>query len=216
MRYEHLFSPLKINNMLFKNRMAASNSLPHFTQGPEKYPNDAIIEHLAMIAKNGAAFVTFADWSDASVRSFGHGDICHFPVYDLFDPALESCMNQLTDAIHFYGSKVSIALNVKAPMGYGVYDREELAMPEGFEEMFLIASFGISQFIQEAILSLLPYECLYKICDHICFHRNVLTVPAVDRSHEDHRSHIQSADHPETACDQDCTSSTVCRHCFRL
>ena len=30
-------------------------------------------------------------------------------------------MNQLTDAIHFYGSKASISVQVTAPQGYGVY-----------------------------------------------------------------------------------------------
>lgn len=133
--YENLLSPIKVNGVVLKNRMIASNALPHFTQGPEKYPNDAIINYLAGLARNGAAVVTVADWS-MDLRGFGHGDICHFPVYDINDPATENCMNQLTDAIHFYGSKVSLALSVHAPQGYGVNTTDHFEMPAGMKEMF--------------------------------------------------------------------------------
>lgn len=135
MKYSRLLAPIKINNVILGSRMAASNALPHFIQGPEKYPDDAIIEYLAGIAANGAAFVTFADWSNPALRSLKNSDICHFPVYDLKDPATENCMNQLTDAIHFYGSKASIAVNVTAPAGYGVYTHSETLIPDGFEDM---------------------------------------------------------------------------------
>lgn len=141
MNYQRLLSPVRIGDVVLKSRMVASNSLPHFTQGPETYPNDAIIEYLAGIAANGAAIVTFADWSDASLRSFGGmggnggGDICHFPVYDLSDPATENVMNQLTDAIHFHGSKASLALSICAPKGYGVYSHKDTVLPDVFEDM---------------------------------------------------------------------------------
>lgn len=135
MKYRKLLSPIRINNVVLKSRMSASNALPHFTQGPERYPNDAIIEHLAGIAANGAAFVTFADWSNEALRKVKEGDICHFPVYDLSDPATENYMNQLTDAIHFHGSKASIAVSVVAPNGYGVYSHSETIIPDGFADM---------------------------------------------------------------------------------
>lgn len=134
-RYANLLSPIKVNGTVLKNRMIASNALPHFTQGPEKYPNDAIIDYLAGLARNGAAIVTFADWS-MDLRGFGHGDICHFPVYDITDPATENSMNQLADAIHFYGSKVSLALSVHAPQGYGVNTTSHFELPVGMGEMF--------------------------------------------------------------------------------
>lgn len=135
MKYKRLLSPIKIGNVVLKNRMMASNALPHFTQGPETYPNDSIIEYLSGIANNGASVVTFADWSDASLRSFGNGDICHFPVYDLTNPATENCMNQLTDAIHFYGSKASVALSIKAPREYDVYAHSDTVLPDMITDM---------------------------------------------------------------------------------
>lgn len=57
-KYQHLLSPYKINNVVFKNRMGASPSRPHFIQGPEHYPTDALITHYANKARNGAAYVT--------------------------------------------------------------------------------------------------------------------------------------------------------------
>ena len=44
-KYPHLFAPLKIRNTVLKNRLTASNSLPHFLQGPETYPADPVIAH---------------------------------------------------------------------------------------------------------------------------------------------------------------------------
>ena len=46
-RYNHLLSPLKIGNVVLKNRMIASNALPHFLQGPETYPSDNVISFYA-------------------------------------------------------------------------------------------------------------------------------------------------------------------------
>lgn len=135
MKYEKLLSPIKINNVVLKNRMIASNSLPHFLQGPEEYPSESIIRHLAGIAQNGASIVTFADWSDKSLRSFSNGDICRFPVYDLDNPATANYMNQLADAVHFYGAKLSLALSPKTPQGVGVYTNKNPELPDMFKEM---------------------------------------------------------------------------------
>ena len=57
-RYSHLLSPIKIGNVILKNRMIHSRSLPHFLQGPETFPSEAVISHYAGVARNGAAIVT--------------------------------------------------------------------------------------------------------------------------------------------------------------
>ena len=134
-RYAAIQSPIRIGNVILKSRLVAANALPHFMQGPERYPSEGIIRYLAGLARNGAAIVDFADWSDASVRDMPPGDICHFPVYDLEDPATENYMTQLADAVHFYGSKISVALSQKAPRGYGVYDDPNPGIPEMMKEM---------------------------------------------------------------------------------
>lgn len=56
-RYPNLLSPLRIGDVILKNRMESTNSLPHFLQRPELYPADSVISHYVDLAKNGAAAV---------------------------------------------------------------------------------------------------------------------------------------------------------------
>jgi 2,4-dienoyl-CoA reductase-like NADH-dependent reductase (Old Yellow Enzyme family) len=53
--FGHLLAPLRIGNVVLKNRLVAANSLPHFLQGPEPFPAEPVIDHLAGLARNGAA-----------------------------------------------------------------------------------------------------------------------------------------------------------------
>ena len=57
-KYPNLLSPKKVGNIVFKNRLTASRSSPHFAQGSELYPTEPLITHYANKAKNGAAMVT--------------------------------------------------------------------------------------------------------------------------------------------------------------
>lgn len=112
-RYKNLLSPIKVGNLLLKNRMIASVSLPHFLQGNEPWPSDAIIEHVAGLARNGAAVVTFSDWSNKNQRDAAPGvseDVRRFPLYDFDDVAVENLLSQLADHIHYYSSHVSLCL----------------------------------------------------------------------------------------------------------
>lgn len=122
-KYKHMMSPLKIGNVILKSRFLSANALPHFLQGPELYPSDAVIDYLVGLAKNGAAIVTIGDWTNLNQRE-GFGDGCHFPMWDTRDPALENALTLMVDQIHFYGAKVSAATHLSAPAGYGVYDGE--------------------------------------------------------------------------------------------
>jgi len=53
----HLLSPIKIRNVVLKNRIFHTPSPPHLMQGPENYPTDAYRNHYSNMAKN-AAIVT--------------------------------------------------------------------------------------------------------------------------------------------------------------
>lgn len=123
-KYRHILQPIKIGNVLLKNRLLSSNALPHFLMGPENFPSNGVIQYQAGIARNGAAIVTTMDWSDQRQRN-GPGDSCHFPMFDLEDPATQNYMNQLADAIHFYHSKASVAIMPLPPRGYGVVKSEQ-------------------------------------------------------------------------------------------
>ena len=138
-KYKHIMSPLKVGNVILKSRFLSANALPHFLQGPELYPSDAVVDYLVGIAKNGAAIVTIGDWTNLNQRE-GFGDGCHFPMWDTRDPALENALTLMVDQIHFYGAKVIGATHLSAPAGYGVYDGEPaggmpMLSPAELEEM---------------------------------------------------------------------------------
>ena len=110
-KYPHLLSPIKVGNLVFKNRMISGNALPHFLQGPESWPAEPTINHVVNVAKNGAAMVTFADWTKPDQRQSFNEDGKRFPMFNLdHDPSVENYICQLADQIHYYGSYVSIAL----------------------------------------------------------------------------------------------------------
>ena len=127
-KYKTMMSPLKVGNVILKSRFLSANALPHFLQGPETYPSDAVVDYLVGLAKNGAAIVTIGDWTNLKQRE-GFGDGPHFPMWDTRDPALENALTLMVDQIHFYGAKVSAATHLSAPAGYGVYDNEPSGMP---------------------------------------------------------------------------------------
>jgi 2,4-dienoyl-CoA reductase-like NADH-dependent reductase (Old Yellow Enzyme family)/thioredoxin reductase len=105
-RYRHLLSPLRIGNVVLKNRMMATRALPYYLQGPETFPADPVMHHIESLARNGAAIITLG--TDA---------------YDLSDSDVHNYLAQLTDAIHFYGAKASVALTqFKEPRGYNISD----------------------------------------------------------------------------------------------
>ncbi len=113
--YPHLLSPIKIGKFVLKNRMQSSNSLAHFSQGPEKYPADPTIGHFLTRARTGAAFVTMAGFDDApelpgSPKLPDSLDMSHFPEFDLWDGQCQNYMVELIEAMHGVGSIVSGSL----------------------------------------------------------------------------------------------------------
>ena len=118
-KFPHLLEPLRIRNFTLKNRMACSNSLPHFLQGPEAYPAESVIQHYANKARN-ASIVTCM-----GINNFTRGkqlpmdmDFGHFPDYDLYDTNCQNYLLQLADNIHFYDSIACMAIFVGPPSAY--------------------------------------------------------------------------------------------------
>ena len=58
LKYPNLLSPVKINNVVLRNRLICTASNPHFIQATEKWPTEALITHYGNKAKAGAAVVT--------------------------------------------------------------------------------------------------------------------------------------------------------------
>lgn len=124
-RYSHLLSPIKIRGMVLKNRFWSGNALPHFLQGPESWPSEQVIDHMVRMAKNGAAVVTFADWTWEGQRESFNEDGKRFPMYDINDPSLQNYLCQMSDQVHYYNSRISIAIMpVRYIDGYDVSARK--------------------------------------------------------------------------------------------
>lgn len=118
-KYSHICEPLKIRGFTLKNRLEASNSLPHFLQGPEPYPAESVIAHYANKARS-AGIVTCM-----GINNFSRGkqmpmdmDFGHFPDYDLYDTNCQNYLLQLADNIHYFDSIACMAIFVGPPSAY--------------------------------------------------------------------------------------------------
>ncbi len=108
LKYKSLLSPIKIGNMVLKNRMLSSASTPHFLQGTEKNPTEKVIAHFSNRARNGASLVTLNHLYEKTMPVMGRAldnTPCHFNLFDLNDANAQDYFCKLIDAIHFYGAK---------------------------------------------------------------------------------------------------------------
>ena len=121
--YSHLLAPIRIGNVYLKNRMVGTNALPHYLQGPEKFPAEGVISYVASVARNGAAIVDFGDWADPNQRNAIDPSSRRMPSFDLTDPSVHNYMSQMADAVHFYGPKIAICLMEFGRKGWGVKDK---------------------------------------------------------------------------------------------
>ncbi len=120
-KYKHLLSPLKVRGYVFKNRLVAANSLPHFLQGPERYPADTVIAHYENKAKSAAVTTCMGiNNFSAGLQMPMDADFSHFPDYDLYDTNCQNYLMQLADSIHFYDSVACMGIFVGPPSCYPV------------------------------------------------------------------------------------------------
>lgn len=114
--YPHLLSPLKVGNVILRNRMHATPGRPHFAQGPEEYPTEPLIKHWANKAKSGAAIVTCSagrvlGMPPDRVRGLlGPTILGHGWTFDIYDSLCQHGLSALAEAIHFYGAKASMVI----------------------------------------------------------------------------------------------------------
>ena len=104
-KYQHLLSPFKVNNTIFRNRLFSAPMGLHALQGGEPYPNQAIMDTFTNKARGGAAMVTLSGTSPVPVISDGE----HLS-YDLYTAHSRHYLAQLADIIHFYGSIASMEI----------------------------------------------------------------------------------------------------------
>lgn len=56
-RYSHILSPVKVGNVVLRNRIFATKCISQELQGPENFPAESSIQFVEDLAKNGAALV---------------------------------------------------------------------------------------------------------------------------------------------------------------
>ena len=139
-RYQRLLSPLQVGNYVLKNRLLATNAMPHFLQGPESFPSDGVINYFQFLAHNGAAVVDVPDNYDTQAkRQIPIPDICRFPVMDKTDPSVDNYMSQLAAMIRYENSIPAAAIRPPEPEGYNVVGGwltwDENPVPLRFEEI---------------------------------------------------------------------------------
>jgi 2,4-dienoyl-CoA reductase-like NADH-dependent reductase (Old Yellow Enzyme family)/thioredoxin reductase len=131
-KYPHLLSPLKVRNVLIKNRIMNTISRPHYLQGPETFPADDVRSYYSDMAKN-AAIVTVNMSTGKRPRKELKGDEAHFASWDSNDPAVHNYIDQMIEGIHCEGSLVAGG-EVGGRMG-GVKIEDFVTQAKVFEDM---------------------------------------------------------------------------------
>lgn len=100
-KYSQLLSPVKINNVVLRNRLICTASNPHFIQATEKWPTEALISHYANKAKAGAAVVTCKGNNPVKTSD------PHSLTLDIHQGQHQHMFAQVADMVHYYGAKAS-------------------------------------------------------------------------------------------------------------
>lgn len=104
--YPHIFEPLKVGNVTFKNRIFTAPSMGHMIQNNEPtYPEESFICNYLQKAKGGAAQVACGG---QQVNNPGKNPI--HSCFDIENPRGWRNFIHFTDAIHFYDAKASYEL----------------------------------------------------------------------------------------------------------
>ena len=105
-KYPHIFEPIKIGNVVFKNRIWSAPAGVHLLYGREEYPSDAAVEYYAAKAAGGAAVITYSAQNMDLEMPY---DAVHAAErIDHYES--QRHWQRLTDAIHFYDAKASLEL----------------------------------------------------------------------------------------------------------
>ncbi|MGN0998895.1 MAG: FAD-dependent oxidoreductase [Faecousia sp.] len=103
-QYPTLFSPIKVGNVTYKNRIFQAPATPIVLQESEPYPTERYTEYYVEKAKGGSANVCVAGhiMNPNGLNPPGWHNI------SLRDPEHHKAWARFTDKIHFYGAKCSI------------------------------------------------------------------------------------------------------------
>lgn len=104
-KYKHVFSPITIKGVEFKNRIEIAPMVPCMAT-PEGWVTKDLTDFTRAMARSGAAIVTVGD----SAVNFDHA-MDHEGQLNLGDDNVKMGLDELADEVHRYGSVISIELN---------------------------------------------------------------------------------------------------------
>ncbi len=122
--FQHIIAPLAWGNNILKSHIYSSSALPHYLQGPETYPSDALMAFFSTLARNGAAIIPLdecAGYPEIRFQGGGMPDAAHMPMFDMKDPSVQNKLSELADEIHFHGSKLLLKTELTYPAGYSLH-----------------------------------------------------------------------------------------------
>ena len=104
--YPHIFTPIQIGRVIFKNRIWSGPAAPHLLYCGEGYPSDEAIAYYARKAAGGAAVITHSAQNMDLEMEY---DPVH--AYEtILNPETQKKYRKLTNAIHAYDAKASLEL----------------------------------------------------------------------------------------------------------
>lgn len=105
-RYSHLLSPLRIRDVVLKNRILYTIARPHFLQGPETYPTDAIRSYYLDMARNAAIVFVRNSVGNQPRQEQMAEDSKRMSIWDGDDPSVQNYIDQMIEGVHCVGSLV--------------------------------------------------------------------------------------------------------------
>lgn len=113
-KYPHIFTPIKIGNVVFKNRVWSTPGGAHLLYGREAYPNEHAAAYYYAKARGGAACITYS----AQNMDF---EMPYDPVHaaeNILKSESHRFFSEFTAGIHACGAKVSLELLAFAYHGH--------------------------------------------------------------------------------------------------
>ena len=111
-KYSHILSPVRIGNVVLKNRMMFANAIPKRHQGPETFPAWEYRNYVANLAKNGAGTIIL--FLPESAGGSGHEAI-----FNIEDKQVQNYIDQMSEGVHCYGSKLIYVLQAPRSVSAG-------------------------------------------------------------------------------------------------
>lgn len=129
-RYAHILQPVKVGNLVLKNRLISSKCIPEGIQGPETWPAEQTINFAEALAKNGAAIVTCAPgmFRDCDPHQMFTSE------FNMENRHVKRCFRRMIDRIHAHGSIASASTMIYVPADKAI---SELYDMSGIPEIML-------------------------------------------------------------------------------